>query len=314
VARRGKLIVAAQVVLAIVVVWVVADRLGGQWAAVENRIAGLQPRWGAIGAACALVLLTYGLLVETWRAVVGGWGAHLRYWDAAAIWSISNLGRYVPGKVWQLGTMAVMAQQHGVSGVVAAGSALVVTVVNLVAGFVVAAATGANVLGVSRLGVATIAIATAGVFFAPWVLPSLARVAARVTGRDVTLPPLRRGPIWLAAVASCVAWVLYGLAFRLLAVGVLGTAPGAPSLYIAVFTGSYLIGFLTLFSPGGLGTRELAMAAALAKAGLDVGSATILVVTSRLWLTVLEITPAVLFLAYRAVRPNRRDASNTATP
>jgi uncharacterized membrane protein YbhN (UPF0104 family) len=98
------------------------------------------------------------------------------------------------------------------------------------------------------------------------------------------------------------------LAFRELAAGVLGSAPGALSLYVAVFTSSYLLGFLALFAPGGVGVREVAMATALARAGVDVASAAILVVTSRLWLTVLEVVPALVFLAHLGVRHQGRHA------
>jgi hypothetical protein len=131
--------IAAQLALAIAIVWFAVDRLRGQWREVASTAAGLEPRWGIVLASCVLVLLTYAVLIQTWRTVVAGWGQRLGYIDAARIWTVSNLGRYVPGKIWQLGAMAYLAEQRGVSGVVAAGSALVVTVVNLVAGFVVAA-------------------------------------------------------------------------------------------------------------------------------------------------------------------------------
>jgi hypothetical protein len=44
-----------------------------------------------------------------------------------------------------------------------------------------------------------------------------------------------------------------------------------------------------------------------------VSSVTVLVIVSRLWLTVLEIVPALAFLAYGAVRATRSNVSNHST-
>lgn len=311
---RRPIVWGAQGVLAVVVIWFAVDRLRGQWDDVAATAARLDPRWSIVAGSGVIVLLTYGLLIQTWRVVVGGWGQQLSYPDAARIWTISNLGRYLPGKVWQLGAMAYLAQQRGVSGAVAAGSALVVTVINLIAGFVVAAVTGAELLGFSSLGIALIAAAAAGVVLAPAAIPALVRLAARLLRRDAReIPALPARSLWFAVVASAIAWVMYGIAFQLLTLGVLGSAPGATSLYIAVFTGSYVLGFVVLIAPAGLGVREVSMGTALANAGFAVSSATVLVIVSRLWLTVLELMPALLFLAYGAVRATRSNAPDTSS-
>jgi uncharacterized membrane protein YbhN (UPF0104 family) len=311
---RRPLLVVAQIALAVAIAWFAIDRLRGQWDDVAATAAGLEPRWGIVIASCVVVLLTYAVLIQTWRLVVAGWGERLGYIDAARIWTVSNLGKYVPGKVWQLGAMAYLAEQRGVSGVVAAGSALVVTVVNLVAGFVVAALTGARLLDFSTAGIILIAIAAAGVLLAPAAIPTLVRLAARLLKRDPTsLPTLPARSLWLAVTASALAWVMYGVAFRLLTLGVLGTAPGATSLYVAVFTGSYVLGFIVLIAPAGIGVREFSMGTALANAGFAVPTATVLVIVSRLWLTVLEIIPALAFLAYGAVRATRSNVRKHRT-
>jgi uncharacterized membrane protein YbhN (UPF0104 family) len=96
------------------------------------------------------------------------------------------------------------------------------------------------------------------------------------------------------------AWVLYGVAFQRLAVGVLPAAHGSTGLYIAIYTSSYLAGFLALIAPGGVGVREVVMASALKGAGFGTGEAILLVVASRIWLTILELLPAAFFLAARS--------------
>jgi uncharacterized membrane protein YbhN (UPF0104 family) len=276
---------------------------------VKGAAEQAHPRWGVVSLSCAVVLVNYGILIEAWRTVLAGWGGRLGFWPSARIWTISNLGRYVPGKVWQMGTMAMMAQDRGVSGVAAAGSAIIVTLINTVAGFVVLAATGARVLAIPTAGFVVITGIGVALLLTPQLVPWLGALAGRLTGRRIAIPKLPHRAIWTAALISALSWMAYGIAFRLLAAGVLGYAAGALSLYVAVFTGSYLLGFLALFAPGGLGVREYVMATALEGAGYGRGESILLVVASRLWLTVLEILPAVIFLAYRWVRPRPPNAS-----
>jgi hypothetical protein len=187
---------------------------------------------------------------------------------------------------------------------------LVIALVNILVGFGVVAATGAESFGTIGVNpsalwipLGLLAAVTASL---PWTLKSLVRFTGRVTGRPVDAPNLPAAAVWLAAAGCTTAWVLYGLAFQQLAIGVLGpAAAGDAWAYVAVFTLSYLLGFLTLFAPGGIGVREVAMGAMLTGAGLTTGAeATILVVASRLWLTVLEIVPGVLFLAWPRPRPS----------
>ncbi|MGH7720954.1 MAG: lysylphosphatidylglycerol synthase domain-containing protein [Gemmatimonadaceae bacterium] len=294
---RRNLLRLAQWALAVAVLGFAIAELVRQWDAVRAAAIAAELHWGLLAASCAVVLLTYALLVEAWRAMVAGFGDTLAYRDAARIWFISNLGKYVPGKVWQLGTMAVMARQRGVSPVAAAGSALVVTLINTAAGFAVVILSGVAVVELPAAAVIAIGVLGTLLLLSPQIVPRVAAVVGRFTGRALPLRPPSTRAVWFAAAASALAWVTYGLAFYLLARGVGVPATGGPGLYIAVFAGSYLLGFLTLFAPGGVGVREVVMAAALTKAGMPHGPAILLVLASRLWLTALELAPAFLFLA-----------------
>ena len=303
-----RILVAVQLLVAAAVLTFVALRLGDQWAQVRPRIAGLSPRWTLVVASSLLVLATYALLVETWRRMLHAWGFDLPRGEAARIWFVSNLGRYVPGKVWQIGAMGVMAQRAGVSAVAATGSAILVNLVSILAGAGVVVATGASAL-LPRGSVPGILVVTAAIALVPGALPYLARLAQRITGRAIAIPPLPARAIWIAAAGSTIAWVAYGIAFRLLAEGILPSGPaGHPSAWIAAFTFSYLVGYLFLPAPGGLVVRETALVAALVQLQVvGEADAIILAVVSRLWLTVLEVLPGALLLARGLARPTITD-------
>ena len=288
----------AQVGFIAAVLWYCATYLVAQWGDIAALRASLRPDWLLVLASGALVLVSYVVLIVTWQSTVRAWGSALSFRDAARIWFVSNLGKYIPGKVWTIGAMSVLAQRASVSPTAAVGSSLVVTVVHVVAGFMVVAIAGGSLLGDVRASWLGPVVAVVALAAAPALLPKLARLGNRIAGRTMPVPALPLNAIGRALVGCTIAWVLYGQAFRLLAIALLGHATGNGWSYTAVFTLSYLTGFLTLFSPGGVGTREVVMGALLARTALATGAeATLLVLASRLWLTVLEIMPGVTYLA-----------------
>lgn len=289
--------------------------LHSQWGSVAALRASTPADWPGILMASILVGASYAVLILTWRATVHAWGESLPMTAAARIWLISNLGRYVPGKVWQIGAMGVMAQEAGVSSVAAVGSALVVSLVHVIVGFGVVAVTGLPLLrSLVPVGTPLLPVLLLGLVATlamPWLLPWVATLATRVTGRAIALPRLPARAVWVAAAGSAAGWSLFGIAFHRLGAALLGHATGDAATSVAVFTLSYLAGFLALIAPGGLGVREVVMAGLLTSTGLASGAeATWLVVGSRLWLTVLEILPGLVLLLV----PRRRDAVPSARP
>jgi len=295
---RRRIFLVVQLAFAAAVLGFAAGTIADQWKKAQSAGFGFRPNWALVALSAVVVFGTYALLIETWRLMVQGWGFRLERREAARIWLVSNLGRYIPGKVWQIGAMGVMAQRAGVSPVAATGSAIVIQLVNLVAGIGVVALTGAGLLQEAALVVGAAVLLGIAILLAPRLLPSLLRVAERAIGKRLPALTLPERPIWFAAIASVAAWLLYGVAFRVFAEGVAPTASGPAASYIAAFTASYLIGYVTLFAPGGVVVRELALVAFLERLHLVSGGEGMLIaVASRLWLTVTEVLPGALYLA-----------------
>jgi uncharacterized membrane protein YbhN (UPF0104 family) len=307
-AGRKRLRLAFQAAFVAAVLWFAGAALARQWSGVRESLRAVHPAWGPIAASVALVYLAYALLIQTWRAMLHSWGARLRFVQASRIWFVSNLGRYVPGKVWQIAAMGVMAQGQGVSPIAATGSSLVVNVANVISGFAVVFATGAAALEVAARGGArtgaVVAAALAVVLLAlPAVWPLIARVAVRASRGRLVLPAIPARSIWLAGLGTAAAWILYGLAFQLLARGLDLGATGATRSYLAVYASSYLVGYLTLLAPGGIGVREAMMVVGLTRLGvMPQPDAWLLAIVSRLWLTVMEIVPGLVFLLLYGTR------------
>lgn len=309
-ARQRKLFIAAQLIAAALLIFFIGRDLASQWSAVRAQPLETDIGAPALVVSAMIVLATYALLIQVWRILLVGAGASLPFWRAARIWSISNLWRYVPGKVWQIGAMSALAQRERVSPVAAAGSALLSTVLNIATGLALVLLLGWRFLDDWNVRARPLAIvllvgAVLGLAALPYVLPRLSAVAGRLAGRDVTIAAPPRWAIAVATGGNVLSWVLYGMAFLWLTRGLIGDAGGAPWHYIAVFTASYVVGYLFLIIPGGIGPREGVMLWMLATLSLMTDKqAALVTVASRLWLTLLELVPGLLFLAFDRLRPS----------
>ncbi len=295
---RRNLFKVAQWIFAAVVLFFAARSLATQWAKLETRLPHIHFQWQWIGAATVLVLITYALLIEGWRRVLVAWDSHLPFSDAARIWFLSNLGKYVPGNIWSLTAMGVMARKRGLSGMAAAGSSVIMQTVSLATGTAIVMVTGAKLLGQPLLVGASVLVLVIVLLAAPRFLPPLVSWIGGLIGRDIAPPFVPATSIWTAAVAGTLSWLFYGVAFQLFVRGLLGSAPGELSSYIAVYTAAYILGFISPIAPAGLGVREFTLAAFMTQLGLaNEADAALVAIAARLWLTIVELVPSGLYIA-----------------
>src|SRR2546421_351086 len=186
--------------------------------------------------------------IESWRQVLLGWGQRIAFGAAARTWSLANLGRYVPGKVWSVAGLVVLAQRAGVQMAPAAASAFVSQALAVGTGAAVVAAVTPHATSPLRLAAAGLAaLATVGVLtWAP-----TARWLGRLAGTAAPLEPLRPTAVVVSATLTALARGTYGAAFWLLARGLIADRGGP----FAGATGVFALGFIpwgvALFAPGG---------------------------------------------------------------
>jgi uncharacterized membrane protein YbhN (UPF0104 family) len=305
--------------LAVVVVVFAAIYLWKQWqsASREQLRVALDIPWLAL--ASAIVLATYALLIETWRRVLGVYGSPVSFVDASHVWFVSNLGKYVPGKIWQVTAMTAMMTRLGARIVDAGSAAAVITVVNVLAGFAIVLAAGSGLLrtlgpNYERATILATLILVVALVAAPWTVRLVSRIASRALGRPLTLVVPGKAT-WISLAGCLASWDAYGLAFQFFVRALVGHADGPWPAYLTAYTLSYLVGYLTLFAPGGIGAREVVLASALQALHLTTApEAALITVASRLWLTVLEILPGVLFLPRRLSPAEAESRSVPETP
>jgi uncharacterized membrane protein YbhN (UPF0104 family) len=88
-----------------------------------------------------------------------------------------------------------------------------------------------------------------------------------------------------------IVWALQGLAFWVLTWGMgyrLTLVEGVPA-----YGAAYVAGYIALFAPAGIGVRESLLVVFLGPI-LGAGAA-VVAVTARLWTTLVELIPAIVF-------------------
>lgn len=261
----------------------------------DIRARSLAWRFLPLAASAALIVANLAWMIAIWNMSLRWCAARLRYWDAARIWFTSNLARFLPGAVLQFASLALMAGRYGVRPTAATATVLLQQIVLLLTGLVIIAGFTPVVLhqGWWQIAFVVALILGAG------VLLLLPRLTKRLPGLALLWSEVRPHQLPGYAVMLSLQWLLYGMAFRLLAVGLLGdsavTGGGSWGFYITAFTESYLAGVIAVFAPAGLLVREAAMISILTPV-LGGADAVILAVAARIWHTALELLAGALVL------------------
>lgn len=305
-----------QVVLLVLVAYGVYRALAGELARIswaDIRALG-PPHLPRLLLSTALLLGVYFMHALLWRRIVRdieGGTAPLR--ASLHAYFVSSLGRYIPGRLWQLAGLAVLAGRAGLAPSRAMAASIFGQLAFLTTGLLFLALTLpdlADTLGnryrgalVNPLLLASVLLggAALGIWFlaATRVGHGLREAATRRFGRRMgerVATTLRiadqvdpgRALAWASGYA--LSWVLLGTAFVLF-VSAFAPVPGSSLVSTAgAVAASYLAGYLFILAPAGLGARELVMGLLLGQF-LSPSAALVTAVLSRVWFTVAELLP-----------------------
>ncbi len=298
-----------QVALTVAVTWFLLRAVGLSLEDVRSlQLGGWDLRWGLLLLSCGLLLAAYLLSAGMWGLMVRELGgAEVGLVPSLRVFFTANLGRYLPGKLWQIAGVAVLAQREGVGPAIATAAALLGQAFSLA---------GATLVGLGVLlggaggpvpgggWVAGVALALLGLTTLPRVLVGLLGFWFRLARREMPagLRPGRSfGIRWIGLYS--VVWILQGGAFWVLALGM--GAELTPLVGIPAFSAAYVLGYVALFSPAGIGVREGFLVLFLEPV-LGPGGAVVAVV-ARLWSTLLELAPALVLAGGYIRNPGKGD-------
>jgi glycosyltransferase 2 family protein len=217
----------------------------------------------------------------------------------------SQLGKYLPGSVWQYAGRIGLARKGGVPlqrAVVSVAaeigySALAAAAASsLILGMPVASGVLLGLAGLLALGVAHRRRLLSPLAHEP-SLASTGRI-----DRQSLLSALRAAP--QAIVLYLGVWGLYGLAFWTTGRALFDIPGTELPRYIGIFALAWLAGLVAVFAPGGIGVREAVIAALLTNR-LGQADAIVLAATSRIVLSAIDLVAGAASFGVPALRRNQ---------
>ena len=241
--------------------------------------------------------LSFGLI---WRSILTRLGSNLGLRTCLRIYLASEFVRYIPGNVWHVLTRILWVGKYNVSRPVAFASMAIELITKLAAGILVFSISllfwqdigkvGSLLHGslLDVLGIAGIIVLFIGLH--PRILNGVLNWLLRRMKREPIQLILRYSDILFITLAWCISWIVAGTAFYVLLLALWPSTPiVAWPICIGIYAIAWDIGFVSFFTPSGLGIREAAIVVLFAFAlPLPTGLASIMALLSRLVSTLAE--------------------------
>ena len=293
----------------LLVLALIARSITRNWAAFQSVHVTLDVRIGWLAASVVVVFLTYAIQIESWRRMLRGWDQRIPYMRAARAWTIANLGRYIPGKVWSVAGLVVLAERAGVRRSAAAVSAFAMQAVVLGTGVVMVAVATPHAASPVLLGGAVL-VALTLIGLLAWRRTAL--WLGKLADSTTPLPPLSLTAIIVSSGLMLISWATFGVAFWMLIRGLISTATVPVPAAMGMFALGYVMGIVAIIAPGGIGVRDLALVGFLTPF-LGSGGALAVSLASRVQLTLTEAGAAGIALL---LKPAGKEtlADRTPTP
>jgi uncharacterized membrane protein YbhN (UPF0104 family) len=270
----------------------VGIRVARDWDQIVETMRSANPAWLLAAVVAGLASMT--LIAVNWLSLIARRGHAAPLSRGLSWFFVGQLGKYVPGGIWPVVGQAELASRAGPdrrSTYLATASSMTTTLLGAVT---VAAVSGLVSPYDRRITAVLIGVGLVvgfGSLALPQVRTALGRMASTILRRPVELPDARVVAVY--TVRHVPVWVMYG-AMNVCVFIALGGSIDAGLAVDLVFasTLSWIVGFVVIGVPGGLGVRE-SVFVGLMTGPIGATLALSIAVTSRLVTIVVDLTGAI---------------------
>ncbi len=261
-------------------------------------------------AASFLMAAHLTLAGYTWTLVTGATGGHLGFRKGFSIHFLSQVGKYVPGKVWAAMGKYTLSRDSGLSNT-QTGQGLVLETVFIVLGCLITTLplvpVAAKDAGFSVGAGMTLSIGLAIVLLAslhPVVFRRLAAVISKVMKSDKPIRDCSFMEMLKILSVYIAVFLTLGGSYWLMCLSFGMNLPFFPGVFI--YPAAMGIGYLAIFAPGGLGARELTTVwlVHLVLPGCEPGLAELTAIVARLWITAGEALAFGISFPVYGIKPS----------
>jgi uncharacterized membrane protein YbhN (UPF0104 family) len=269
-----------------------------EWPEVGPSVRSAEPRWLVLAFVLGAVGMTFA--ASGWGLVLRLLGWPMGFGRAIALYFRGEIAKYVPGGMWAVVGRGELARRDGAPATIAYSSVLLSLGALYLSCAVVAGAlvpwSDTLERGPAAAVVAVVVLGLVGLH--PRVLRVVRSIAGRLLRRELEVDV----PSWRASLALVVfyapVWLCVGTATWSI-VRALDVDASWAAVVLATAT-SWLVGFLAVPIPGGIGIREAVFLAALPS--LDLGPASAAAVVARVLFMLVDALGAALGWLVRSSR------------
>ena len=235
-------------------------------------------------------------LVKIWQRMLRHTGSSVSYFKLFKVWFFTDLAKYIPGKVWQFLGMIYMLEKQGVPKMNTFSTAVLAQSSSVISGlFISVIFLGADLY--SRFFSTNPGLIVAGtvlslgvlVFFCyPKVLERILNWGLGILKKEKISLDITVKDVIIYLLSYSLSWLLFGLAFLIFVKSMAQADFNMYPTLTGAFAFSLNIGFLAIFTPGGIGVRE-GVLVFLLSSFFPLPVSTLISLLSRLWMTVGEL-------------------------
>jgi uncharacterized membrane protein YbhN (UPF0104 family) len=258
-----------------------------------------------LGLSFLLLVGALTCMVLIWRYILSAMGHSLPFKTSWRIWFLSNLGRYLPGKVWQVMGMVYLCEREDVPKAVTFTSIVLGLSLYSLAGLFlmylyILFGEGEQFSQYAYVFLLCIPLGICVLY--PAVFEKTLNFALRLVKKEQIKLNVRFSMIITLFFIYIVIWGVYGLAFYLFASSIFPISFSHFPALVCIFAASYVIGLVAIFVPAGIGVRE-SLLTTLLSLFIPLPIATIIALSARLWFTAGELLGAGIGLRLQSGKP-----------
>ncbi len=249
----------------------------------------------AFAIACSLMLLASSFYAYLWKLILVRLGNPLSYRKGFRIFFLSQLGRYIPGKIWGILGLVYLSGREGITQAVSGASMILQLILQVVSGvmlFVLTLPFWKEIPAWSGLYAVLLFFPLGLLLLHPTFLGRGLNFALRLVGQRPV--DLNWGYGYLLGQLALWGsfWIIQGLASYHLIKAISNSPPPFP-VVTGIFAIAWVVGFVSLLTPSGLGVVEGTLTLLLGFY-LPLYMATIIALLSRLLRTAGDLIYAAI--------------------
>ena len=250
-------------------------------------------------ASFLLILVYWSIYLYPFAMVLNSFTEkQVAFWDAFTLFHLSNITRYLPGRIWGVVRLLSLSGQFGLSKTATASSLTLHVGIETVLGGLIAMSlifshrmrqTATDVLGtlseknIVLFMIAVIGVLTGFVFLIPRLTEHTRQIMKTLIFR------VKNPRLWVNVLLShSLLWFCQGLAFFFFVRSFAPLPWRDAGILTACFAFAWIVGFLSFLTPGGLGIREGLLGLLLSNSMMS-PQATFVALICRLWMLSAEI-------------------------